>query len=252
MVTNETEMVEFPDFTIAETRLWGENLRNTKFSDYPKVFRWVIAQMSSAIAQEVPAIWFAEFMAGEPEGEVIDGIAQGWEHPKKDKLGKYDDPSWTAWMLGKIGEITPSLVSAEGKKAKAILPTLQGTNLITYIEDALSEFEFVSGMELRRHVVKDLEADIADAAVWDLWLCHMAWMVERREAEQKRTAKTAWNDYVKDTRMEQSRAIGMKALMAWRMARMAEEAAEEDDEEGDDTDPLVETKKTDYPAVAGV
>ena len=214
MVDNNNEMMEFPDFTIAETRLWGENLRNTKFSDYPKVFRWSIAHWASGIAQETPTKWFAEFMAGEPED---------WEHPKKDKLGNFDDPTWRAWMLGKIGELQPVLVTNSDKREKAMLQSLQGQNLLTYIDDALSEFSFVSGMELRRHVIRDLEADIADAAVWDLWLCHMAWMMECRDAAKKRIAKPAWDDYVKDTLMEQSKAQGMKALMSWRVARMLEE-----------------------------
>ena len=223
-----TETTPFEDFTVAETQLWGKNI-GQPFSDYPHVFRSVITLLSSEAAQNTPAKWYARWLDKRPT-----------KVEQRNKVtGEYEEE----WPQG-------LLLTLRSKYGTGLVVT----NLCDWVDDVLDEYECETAMDLRRKVTDELMKEAQSAGNWDLWLCHLAWVMQRRAAQSKQTAATSWLDFINNTTLEKAKDLGIGAFTAFMtMKNKTGTAADEDADDGDDGEsPLDEASSDHQAATAGV
>ena len=200
----------FEDFTIAETQLWGTNI-GQPFSDYPHVFRSVITGLTSGVAQETAAKWYARWCDTETRPEMVE--------IKDKETGEYVF-EWPAGLL-------LSIQSSYGKG-------LVCSNLCDWTADVVDEGDYASGIELRRAVTEELRKEWAAAGNWDLWLCHLGWVMQRRVSQRAGVAGGAWRDYLENVTIEVAKKAGIDAFTAFMLSKGKTGTAAEDTDEDDE------------------
>ena len=148
-----TETTPFEDFTVAETQLWGKNI-GQPFSDYPHVFRSVITQMTLGVVQHTPAKWYVRWLDADERPVKVE--------QKNRVTGEYEE-EWPPGLL----------LSLESKYGTGVVVC----NLCDWVDDVLDEYECENGIDVRRKVTDELTKEATSAGNWDLWLCHLAWIM---------------------------------------------------------------------------
>lgn len=227
------ETTIFDDLSIEETILFGDNIK-APFSDFPHVFRAVITTMSSDLAQRTPAAWYQE---------LLEGMPVGWEPPEPElpkppaHFGAADEAKWRkgvdkainfsalmdkrqlwiCWMTDKVGK------------------GVQAGNLMDWAMDVVSVNPDLSALELRRKITDEFKAESRSAGSWDLWLCDLAWISDRRDALAAGEAPPKWADYKTHKLIGEKKKLGVDTFMAWLNGQNQEDMGP--DEDGDS--PLV-------------
>ena len=108
-------------------------------------------------------------------------------------------------------------------------------NLCDWVDDALGEYECENGMDVRRKVTDELLKEAKSAGNWDLWLCHLGWVMQRRAAQRKGIAVTAWQDFINNTTLAAAKDMGIAAFSDFmELKNKTGTAKNEDADDGDD------------------
>ena len=204
----------FEDLTIEETILFGDNIKSP-FSDFEHVFRSVISSMSLQLAQRTPADWYRDMLNGMPEGweppeakvpkvPVKFGVddAQKWRERQEKAMelaARMDKTQlWLCWMSDRAGT------------------GLEAGNLVEWTMEVIQEIgKDVSSLELRRKVANEFQAEAKSAGDWDLWLCDLAWVSDRRDALAAGVAAPLWKNYITHKNIGEKKKLGLETFMAW-------------------------------------
>ena len=213
------ETSEFQDFTAHERSLWWDVLLQP-FDKWPRVMRWVISDIGFAVAQnmspqlveemaELKDDSFAKAMLDAPLA-----LEEGVPRPPD-----YDHDLTLQGICENLEE--QDLMDESLKKLAAFIAIPAQDNVVRWIWEVAATKPEMDGLELRRAVCNQLQAEIDAGGDCSGWVIFMSWVLYCRKSGSRKT----WKQWAKTTDGSEALSAGMDSFMAWRAMRSRKEQA---------------------------
>ena len=224
-VSQEEEDSEFQDFTAYERSLWWDVLLQP-FDKWPRVMRWVISDIGFAVAQNMKPALVEEMAELKDDGfaqAMLDAplaLAEGVPRPPG-----YDHGSTLQGIYENLEE--QGLLDDSLRQLAAFIAIPAQDNVVRWIWEVAATRPELDGLELRRAVCNQLQAEIDAGGDCSGWVIFMSWVLYCRKSGSRKT----WKQWSKTTDGSEALSAGMDSFMAWRAMRSRKEQAVVSDRE---------------------